>query len=477
MPLKLNRRLDSAATPCPDHPAKDASPSPRAAKRRGADPAYRAASVPGADMATEIQEEAALLRSSSRYPCSFDYGVYHQLAERFRNKAPRGGYIFQNPFKLINYHYACQECLYAFMLDTYGRGCTFNCLYCYARCNLITHGYWNRPFPMPLNINAVRKAFYTVFETNKRFRWRPIMEQRIPLRIGYASDSFMHMDKKYKVTQELLKILKYYQYPYIIATRSDLVGDDLYLSLLDNKLAAVQLSIISTNPRMNKILEPGAPPVAKRLRALQKLKQAGFWTTVRINPVFPLHPDGYYSDEHFAREKRGLKLEVFSWEMIEELAAHGVPAIIVGFGRFFPYALNQMSEALGVDVRQFFNGKKFEGCRDYHFSDAEIRYYYQRIKGLCAKHNIQFTTCYIANGEYFFWKDQDLWDNQADCCQAVGHVAAFTTHAQRIPFAERLKFATSCLKPDVPERDKINISDYLAQAHFINNPFIDGAPK
>jgi DNA repair photolyase len=328
-----------------------------------------------------------------------------------------------------------------------------------------------------MDINTVRKAFYTVFETNKRFRWRSIMEQRIPLRIGYASDSFMPMDKKYKVTQELLKILKYYQYPYIIATRSDLVGDDLYMSLLDNKLAAVQLSIISTNPAMNKILEPGAPPVAKRLRALQKLKQAGFWTTVRINPVFPIHPDGYYSDDHFPREKRGVKLEVFSWEMIDELAAHGVPSIIVGFGRFFPYALNQMSEALGLDLRQFFNGKKFEGCRDYHFSDTEIRYYYERIKDRCVKHKMQFTTCYIGNGEYFFWKDQDLWDNRADCCHAVGNVDAFATNAQKIPFAERLKFASSCQKPEVPERDKIQLSDYLSQAYLVNNPFIAGAQK
>jgi hypothetical protein len=34
------------------------------------------------------------------------------------------------------------------------------------------------------------------------------------------------------------------------------------------------------------------------LLALQTLAEHGFWTTVRINPLFPIYPDGYYTDPH-----------------------------------------------------------------------------------------------------------------------------------------------------------------------------------
>ena len=38
------------------------------------------------------------------------------------------------------------------------------------------------------------------------------------------------------------------------------------------------------------------------LKALKKLTQNGFWTTVRLNPFFPIYPDGYFTDPNFDRE-------------------------------------------------------------------------------------------------------------------------------------------------------------------------------
>ena len=71
---------------------------------------------------------------------------------------------------------------------------------------------------MPVDITEIWKTFYYALETDKKSRWREMIEMRVPLRIGSMSDSFMVIDKKYKVTQELLKILSYYNYPYIIFT-------------------------------------------------------------------------------------------------------------------------------------------------------------------------------------------------------------------------------------------------------------------
>lgn len=417
----------------------------------------------------KLLDKAASLDRLSKYKSTFDYGIYNYLEKRFSERPVRGGVVFRSPFKLINYHASCEECLYAFMIDTYGRGCVHDCLYCYAKAELTVHGYWNKPFPMPVDINSIRNLFYTIFETNKRSKWRTIMERRIPLRIGYASDSFMWMDSKYKVTKELLNILKYYKYPYIIATRSDLVAHDDYVELLDKDRSAIQMSIISTDDLINRKLEPGAPSAKRRLRALEKLSRLGFWTTVRLNPLFPIYPDGYYTT--LPKPAAAPQLTVFQWNMIQEIAEYKVPSLLAGFGRFSPYALNLIEKTLRVDFRSFFRGKKFSQSRDYNYSDLEIRYYYERLKELCDKHNLEFTTCYIGNHEPHFWKDQDLWSNKHDCCNAKGRVATFSTDTQMIPFSKRglLSNTTKSKCTATSQRMVIDIRSLLKNA---DNPFL-----
>ena len=137
------------------------------------------------------------LSTLSKYPCTFDYTAYKRLEERFKEKMPRGGIIYgsNDPFKLINTHPACQQCLYGFEMDTYGRGCVHNCAYCYSKIELTSHGYWNNPFPMPRDITTVWKVFYDVFETDKKSKWRKILEKRVPLRIGSGSDGFRDVEK------------------------------------------------------------------------------------------------------------------------------------------------------------------------------------------------------------------------------------------------------------------------------------------
>ncbi len=210
---------------------------------------------------------------NSKYQDHFDYSIYDTLFERFGNEQPRGGMVYKSFIKLLEAE-DCKNCFHRFEIDTYGRGCVFNCAYCYAKSYLSVRKYWNEPMPFPVDISALRKIFYTVFETDKNHKFRKIMAKRTPLRIGSMSDSFMWIDKKYKVTQELLKVLRFYRYPYIIFTRSDLVAEPEYMSLLDSKLASIQMSVSSINQPLTRIIEPGAPDPMKRLGALQTLAKA-----------------------------------------------------------------------------------------------------------------------------------------------------------------------------------------------------------
>ncbi len=392
--------------------------------------------------ALSILNEASKLDTLSRYKSDFDYSVYVDLEKRFASSPIRGGITFGKPIRLVNHHATCQQCLYSFEIDTYGRGCAFNCGYCYAKAQLTVHGYWNNPIPVPMDLNEIRKTFYTVFETNRKHKYREVFERRIPLRIGSMSDSFMPMDKKYRVTLELLRILKFYDYPYIVFTRSDLVSHEEYLELFDPKLASVQMSISSTNDEMNKKLEPGAPSSTRRLLAVQRLTEAGIWSTVRLNPLFPIYPDGYFSDPNFTWKGEVPKFDFSSFDMVKTFSEYKVPSMLIGFARLSSFALNNIKKSLGTDLKTFYRRDlTYKSARDWHYTDAEVDHYYRTFKNECDKYGIEFTTCYIGNGESHFWKHQDLWSNKRDCCNAKGRVAGFKTDCRSVSFEERLRIS------------------------------------
>ena len=425
--------------------------------------------TPPTPVTDAIIAESEKLKKVSSYKCEYDFEIYRELELRYADNPPRGGITFKSPFKLVNAHTTCQQCLYAFEVDTYGRGCVHDCVYCYAKDQLEMHGFWNRPIPFPCDITQIWKVFYTVFETNKNSKWRKILEQRIPIRIGSMSDSFMQMDRKYKVTLEFLKILKHYNYPYIIFTRSDLVAHDSYIEQMDKDLCSIQMSISSTNDELNKLIEPGAPSAKRRLRALEKLVKAGFWTTVRINPLFPIYPNGFFTDPNYDHSKDSPKFDYFSFEMIDEIADHGVQSILTGFVRLSGFGLNNISKVTGTDLREFFGEKKFKRSSNYHYDDKEIRYYYETIKERAENRGVQFTTCYIGNGEDHFWKDQDLWSNKTDCCNAKGNIKAFGADSRQIDWDERMRhFSVKCMQPNDVENLHTELGVTPTQM-FVNN--------
>ena len=80
------------------------------------------------------------LDQASSYQSQLDWEPFRKLELRTSKKPIRGGMTFKSPFKLVNSHATCQQCLYAFEIDTYGRGCVHNCVYCYAKAE--TYSSW-----------------------------------------------------------------------------------------------------------------------------------------------------------------------------------------------------------------------------------------------------------------------------------------------------------------------------------------------
>jgi hypothetical protein len=136
-----------------------------------------------------------------------------------------------------------------------------------------------------------------------------------------------------------------------------------------------------------------------------------------VDPVCPVKPFNF-----------------FSWDMIEAIAQHNVPTVIVGMERLYRPILKFLNRALGYDMLSHFADDMKSKSMVLYFSAEETAFYYQRIKALCDTHGLRFSTCYIGNDETgeSFDSYQNLWTNLDDCCDAIGNVQAFQTTCETL---------------------------------------------
>ena len=311
----------------------------------------------------------------------------------------------------------------------------------------------NHPFPRVADVECIRKTLIDLPKNKPKCvsgSWRkirPLLLKKLPLRIGAVTDCFQrYMESKTHAGLELLKILTEAKYPAQIVTKSDIIADQDYIEAMkanmDNLL--LQISITSENDNISKMLESGAPPTSRRLNALSKLVREGFFTAVRINPLFPIYPDETLvkiADKSNLRgltlfqkvkEKNVQVLPIFNLQLIKDVIAvfeqaplqtRGKHTIIAGFVRL-PFAcIRWVSEAIGwqpKELKKFFHIKK-SNC--YYYSTEEIRFYYEAISELCKSADVPFSVCYDSEENYATFRH--MWANPKDCCNAVGVVKGF----------------------------------------------------
>jgi len=383
------------------------------------------------DILHSISERFEFLSQNSSYKSNFDISIYEKTKKRLENKSKI--FIHQNVFELINTYAGCQQCHQAFQIDTYGKGCTHDCIYCFAKNHAEMTNEWNNPMPLPMDITEVWEAFYKTFDSPQEHPWLEVLSKKIPLRLGANSDCFMPMDRHYGITKELLKILNHYDYPYLIVTRSDLIATDEYIELLNPNLAAIHISIPSLNEELTKKIEPFAPSPSKRLSTIEKLTQKGFWVTARVNPLIPCYPDGYFTEG-----RTGDAPQFFSFDLIDEIAKAGAQSILSGVITMPKNVMEQMSRALNFDLSKLM--KEIGSSDKFHYNFNEVQKYYEEIKNRCQKYNVQFTTCYLGSGEPAYYRFQHLWDNKSDCCNAKNRVQAHKVDSHDIAMEKRSNY-------------------------------------
>lgn len=161
------------------------------------------------------------------------------------------------------------KCHYNIRLDTYGCGCQHDCSYCYAKSLLDFRNLWDEKEPSVADIKKIERKI-----------------SKIPkgtiIRLGGMTDCFQPLEQKAGVTKQTIELLNRYGIGYLVVTKSDLICE--YMNVLDKDLAHIQISI--TWAPCEK-----AVSTERRIRAVEKLHQAGFDVAVRLSPFIPQFVD------------------------------------------------------------------------------------------------------------------------------------------------------------------------------------------
>lgn len=172
------------------------------------------------------------------------------------------------------------------------RGCEHGCIYCFARS---THAY----LELSPGLDFETQLFYKQNavsllrkELNKKnYRCEPIA-------LGINTDAYQPMEKKLKLTQQLLEVLYEYKHPVTIVTKSNLIERDIDLlaSMAQERLVKVMFSITALDNGIKATLEPRTASYQAKLKAMQKLHSAGVPVGVLVAPIIP-----FISDHHMEK--------------------------------------------------------------------------------------------------------------------------------------------------------------------------------
>lgn len=166
------------------------------------------------------------------------------------------------------------------------RGCEGHCQYCsmqgqHARWVSRAQGQITDIAPSP--IKYIERMFYRSSGME-----RVLINARYPVQIGHASDPCQPAERRFRILESMLGILKDFEYPTIITTKwPTLLTEDPYLRQLSELPSVVQCSLSSEDQAMLTRLEPEAPTMRRRFAAMAALSDSGVHVILRLWPYIP----------------------------------------------------------------------------------------------------------------------------------------------------------------------------------------------
>lgn len=195
--------------------------------------------------------------------------------------SPKTVYYRDDTKKIISYN-SSPDIPFEASINPY-RGCEHGCVYCYARP---THEYLglSAGLDFETKIFVKQNAAELLRKELLSPSWTPT-----PIAMSGVTDCYQPAEKYFRVTRKCLEVLLNFRNPVTIVTKNYMVTRDLDIlsELAFMNCASVTLSITTLDSELARAMEPRASQPEYRLRAVERLSEAGIPVTVLVAPVIP----------------------------------------------------------------------------------------------------------------------------------------------------------------------------------------------
>lgn len=163
------------------------------------------------------------------------------------------------------------------------RGCEHGCIYCYARP---FHEYlgFSAGVDFETRILVKQDAPHLLRQELMKKTYQPVT-----IAMSGVTDCYQPVERRLRLTRQCLEVLADFHNPVSIVTKNHLVTRDIDVlqDLAAHDAAAVNLSITTLKPEVQRIMEPRTSTPARRLAAVEQLAAAGIPVGVMVAPIVP----------------------------------------------------------------------------------------------------------------------------------------------------------------------------------------------
>jgi len=215
-------------------------------------------------------------------PLSISVGVVDVDLDDEQGRPQRTTQFFRDGSKTIISRNNSPDVGFETSINPY-RGCEHGCIYCYARP---THEYlgFSAGLDFESKIMVKTDAPELLRAELESPRWQP----QVVVMSG-VTDPYQPIEKKLRITRGCLEMLAKFRNPVAIITKNRLVTRDVDLlrDLASFNAAAVNISVTSLDPKLQRVLEPRTSAPSARLEVIEQLRDSGVPVGVMVAPIIP----------------------------------------------------------------------------------------------------------------------------------------------------------------------------------------------
>jgi DNA repair photolyase len=192
------------------------------------------------------------------------------------------------------------------------RGCRHGCPFCFARYTHWFLGFQNSfdfQRKIQVKVNLLEVLDRELSEPRRRKDW---------ISLGAATDPYQPAEKRYGLARGAFQVIARHSWPAVFSTKSDLVLRDLDVlkEVVERASGGVAMTLTTLKPHLQKLLEPHAVSIDRRLDALRALKAAGIPCGIHLMPIIPFVTDDDAAIEGMVRTGAEIGVDYFVYNVL-----------------------------------------------------------------------------------------------------------------------------------------------------------------